>query len=94
MSFDQIRLVERFRCSSCGRTLAKMEPNALRDGRFIEIKCPFCNRFNTVVGRAFEINDAPPNDRDKIRELNEALGGVEKQKLSEASAEQKALIKV
>jgi phage FluMu protein Com len=38
------------RCAGCGRLLQKMEPQALRPGKHIEIKCTHCKVVNDLVG--------------------------------------------
>jgi phage FluMu protein Com len=38
------------RCAGCGRLLQKMEPQALRPGKHIEIKCAHCKAVNDLVG--------------------------------------------
>jgi phage FluMu protein Com len=38
------------RCSGCGRLLQRMEPQALRPGKHIEIKCSRCHVVNDLVG--------------------------------------------
>ena len=46
---DPIRWVE-MRCVRCGRLLQKIEENALRPGKRIEIKCTHCKVMNYWVG--------------------------------------------
>jgi len=38
------------RCTGCGRLLQRMEPQALRPGKHIEIKCSRCHVVNDLVG--------------------------------------------
>jgi phage FluMu protein Com len=40
------------RCVRCGRLLQKMEEQALRPGKRIEIKCSHCKVMNYSVGTA------------------------------------------
>ena len=48
MSFDLADV----RCPHCDRLLARMEPDALRDGKIVEWKCGKCDKFLTVMGHA------------------------------------------
>uniref|UniRef100_A0A6M3J8A9 Putative translational regulator n=1 Tax=viral metagenome TaxID=1070528 RepID=A0A6M3J8A9_9ZZZZ len=45
----QIELVE-LRCVKCHQLLAKIEADALRIGKLLEIKCAKCNAFFTTIG--------------------------------------------
>jgi phage FluMu protein Com len=38
------------RCVRCGRLLQKVEENALRPGKHLEIKCGHCKVMNYLVG--------------------------------------------
>ena len=38
------------RCAGCGRLLQKMEQQALRPGKHIQIKCAHCKVMNDLVG--------------------------------------------
>jgi phage FluMu protein Com len=38
------------RCAGCGRLLQKMEHQALRPGKHIQIKCGHCKVVNDLVG--------------------------------------------
>jgi len=38
------------RCAGCGRLLQKMEQQALRPGKHIQIKCSHCKVMNDLVG--------------------------------------------
>ena len=38
------------RCAGCGRLLQKMEQQALRPGKHIQIKCVHCKVVNDLVG--------------------------------------------
>jgi phage FluMu protein Com len=38
------------RCVRCGRLLQKVEENALRPGKRLEIKCSHCKVINYLVG--------------------------------------------
>lgn len=40
------------RCPHCDRLLARMEPDALREGKIIEWKCGKCEKYLTKIGRA------------------------------------------
>ena len=46
---NPIRWVE-MRCVRCRRLLQKIEENALRPGRHIEIKCAHCKVMNYSIG--------------------------------------------
>lgn len=41
---------EEIRCCACGRLLQKIERQALRPGKHIEIKCSRCKAINRMVG--------------------------------------------
>jgi phage FluMu protein Com len=41
---------QEMRCSRCSRLLQKVEENALRPGRRLEIKCSHCKVMNYLVG--------------------------------------------
>jgi phage FluMu protein Com len=49
------------RCVRCGRLLQKVEENALRPGKRLEIKCGHCTVINYLVG--MELNAEPAIDR-------------------------------
>ena len=49
------------RCLRCGRLLQKVEDNALRPGKRLEIKCRHCTVINYLVG--VELNAEPVIDR-------------------------------
>lgn len=38
------------RCAKCRALLGKVERDALKAGKLIEIKCPKCNAFLTAMG--------------------------------------------
>jgi phage FluMu protein Com len=46
---DPVRWVE-MRCVRCGRLLQKIEENALRPGKRIQIKCTHCKVMNYRIG--------------------------------------------
>jgi phage FluMu protein Com len=41
---------QEMRCVRCGRLLQKVEVNALRPGKHLEIKCAHCKVMNYLVG--------------------------------------------
>ena len=41
---------QEMRCVRCGRLLQKVEENALRPGKHLEIKCGHCKVMNYLVG--------------------------------------------
>lgn len=41
---------QEMRCVRCGRLLQKVEENALRPGKQLEIKCSHCKVMNYLVG--------------------------------------------
>lgn len=41
---------QEMRCIRCGRLLQKVEENALRPGKHLEIKCGHCKVMNYLVG--------------------------------------------
>ena len=49
---------QEMRCAHCGRLLQKVEENALRPGKQLEIKCGHCKVMNYLVGGEPN-NDAP-----------------------------------
>ena len=51
VALNPTRWVE-MRCVRCGRLLQKMEEQALRPGKRIEIKCSHCKVMNYSVGTA------------------------------------------
>ena len=51
-------VLEDVRCPKCRKLLAKMEPQALRAGRLLEIKCGACNAYCTRIGD--EAEDVSP----------------------------------
>ena len=48
-SLPPIRWVE-MRCVRCGRLLQKMEEDALRPGKRVEVKCSHCKVMNYSIG--------------------------------------------
>jgi phage FluMu protein Com len=42
--------LEELRCVKCKQLLAKIERDALKPGRLLEIKCGKCNAFRTEIG--------------------------------------------
>lgn len=41
---------QEMRCVRCGRLLQKVEENALRPGKHLEVKCGHCKVMNYLVG--------------------------------------------
>jgi phage FluMu protein Com len=46
----QIRNLEPVRCQACGRLLFRIDPDALKPARAIEVKCK-CDAMNYRIGR-------------------------------------------
>ena len=53
---DKVRWVE-MRCNHCGRLLQKIEEDALRPGKRLEIKCTHCKTINYSTGRQADTRD-------------------------------------
>ena len=50
---------QEMRCVRCGHLLQKVEFEALRPGKRLEIKCVRCKMFNYLVGAGTRGGDAP-----------------------------------
>ena len=46
----QLKTLQPFRCGGCGRMLMKIEPEALKPRKAIEIKCNKCDFVSYVIG--------------------------------------------
>ena len=53
---DKVHWVE-MRCDHCGRLLQKIEQDALRPGKRLEIKCTHCKTMNYWTGRQADAAD-------------------------------------
>jgi phage FluMu protein Com len=50
---------QEMRCARCGHLLQKVELEALRPGKRLEIKCVRCKMFNYLVGPLMRGGEAP-----------------------------------
>ncbi len=46
----QLKTLQPYRCGGCGRLLMKVEPDALRAHKAIEVKCNKCDYMNYLIG--------------------------------------------
>jgi phage FluMu protein Com len=46
----QLRALQPYRCGGCGRMLMKIDPDAVKAGKAIELKCNKCDFMNYLIG--------------------------------------------
>jgi phage FluMu protein Com len=48
----QLRQLEAMRCNGCGRMLLRIDAEALKPGKVVEVKCGKCDFMNYRIGRS------------------------------------------